>query len=64
MVGMESDQFFFVPDGQGKSRVIVNTPFDNSIEIGKDLVDFVRHFCDDTNLFRVSNTRKNTSDFA
>ena len=58
MLGMEGDQLFFVPDGQGESRVIVNTSFNDRIEIGKNLVDFVRYFCDDTNLFRVSNTRE------
>jgi hypothetical protein len=61
---MEGDQLFFVPYGQGESRVIVNTPFDDSIEIGKNLMDFVRDLCDDTNLFGVSDTGKDASDFA
>jgi len=63
MLGMESDQLFFVPYSQGESRVIVNTPFKGSIKIGKDIVDFVRHLCNDANLFGISNARENAYDF-
>ena len=48
MIGMEGDQFFFVPYGQGQSRMIVDAPLNNRIEIGEDLVDFVRNLCDNT----------------
>jgi hypothetical protein len=61
---MEGDQLFFVPYGQGESRVIVNTPFDDSIEIGKNFVDFVRNLCDDPDLLRISDAGKDASDFA
>ena len=45
MPGMEGDQFILVPYGQGESRVIVDTPFDDGVEIGEHIVDFVRYFC-------------------
>jgi hypothetical protein len=61
---MKGDQFFFVPYGQGQSRVVVNTPLNDRIKIGEDLVDFVRDLCDDTNLFRISDAGKDASDFA
>jgi hypothetical protein len=64
MIGMKGDQFFFVPYRQGKSRVIVNTPFNNRIEIGKDFVNFVRNLCDDPDLLRISNAGKDACDFA
>jgi hypothetical protein len=63
MLGMESDQFILIPYGQGESRVIVNTPFNDSIEIGKGIVDFVRYLCDDTDLFWISQTRESTGNF-
>jgi hypothetical protein len=61
---MEGDQFFFVPDRQGQSRVIVNTPFNNRIEIGKDFVNFVRNLRDDPYFLRISDAGKDASDFA
>jgi hypothetical protein len=44
--------------------VIINTPFDDSIKIREDLVDFVRNISDDADLLRVSNAGKDASDFA
>jgi hypothetical protein len=61
---MKGDQFLFVPYGQGQSRVIVDTAFDNRIEIRKDFVDLVRNLCDDPDLLRISDAWKDASDFA
>jgi hypothetical protein len=42
--------------------MIVDAPFKNGVEIGKDLVNFVRYLSDDANLLRISDARKDSSD--
>ena len=43
--------------------MIVDTSFNDGIEVGEDFMNLIRNFCDDPDLFRVSDAREDATDF-